>query len=405
MVRRISFCLTVLALVVSGEARASFHLATIAEVLTSYQGDANVQFVEILDPVGGQNLVGDTVLAAFDASGAHSGDLLVVPSDVSTASPTWLMATAAFETATGITPDFVIPPGLPTAGGMACWGAPGAVAPDPGSWDHTNPENYVDCVAYGTYSGPVFNVAGSPTRLDGQGHSLVHTGVGGSSLRDWECTESITPQANDGVPNQLAQDVACPPTRVFTVDAPVTFSGPGDGGTISGTIHAATPSEADIENAVCIFDTCLSPFDGFFYQVTLDPGSADLYSVNAVLANVFEDVKGGHLEDFNAGTRAPMGIIIGGASERVTFDDDNQGNQLQAGETSDVLMLHFPYSVIASAQPTTADFELSRYAVSTEDFLADRTATVVSEPAEAPSYAAVLLALIALARRRGRQQA
>ena len=49
-----------------------------------------------------------------------------------------------------------------------------------------------------------------------------------------------------------------------------------------------------------------------------------------------------------------MGIIIGGLSERITFDDADQGNQLKAGETSDVLMLHFPYSVIASALPTTA---------------------------------------------------
>jgi hypothetical protein len=37
---------------------------------------------------------------------------------------------------------------------MVCWGAPGLFPPpDPNTWDATNPNNYVDCVAYGSAAG------------------------------------------------------------------------------------------------------------------------------------------------------------------------------------------------------------------------------------------------------------
>ena len=60
---------------------------------------------------------------------------------------------------TGVTPDFIFPAITNNAGhsyfpcGMVCWGAPGVVPPNPPTWSHTNRDNFVDCVAYGGYSG------------------------------------------------------------------------------------------------------------------------------------------------------------------------------------------------------------------------------------------------------------
>jgi hypothetical protein len=68
-------------------AHGSFHRAQIDEVLTSYAGDANVQFVEIKMLSGGQNHVENTVLAAFDASGNYLFDVFMMDADVPNGGP------------------------------------------------------------------------------------------------------------------------------------------------------------------------------------------------------------------------------------------------------------------------------------------------------------------------------
>ena len=84
-------------------AQAIFHFAEIDEVMTSYGGDANVQFVEIEMLFEGQNITTNTVLGAFDASGNHLSDVLVVPGNVTTgANRPWLMGTTQFQTASGL---------------------------------------------------------------------------------------------------------------------------------------------------------------------------------------------------------------------------------------------------------------------------------------------------------------
>ena len=117
-------------------ASAAFHLAVIDEIMTSYGGDSNVQFVEIRMLAGGQTFVSNSVLGVFDATGAYTGDALVVPSNLanSGAGLHWLMATPQFTTVSSLTPDFTFPNGsLPSGGGMVCWGAPGTVPPAPGT--------------------------------------------------------------------------------------------------------------------------------------------------------------------------------------------------------------------------------------------------------------------------------
>jgi hypothetical protein len=195
--------------------QAVFHFAVIDEVMTSYGGDANVQFVEIRMLSSGQNLVMNSVLGAFDASGSYLGDVLIVPGNVASSGVgvRWIMGTSAFATASGLTPDFTMPGmggvSLPTSGGMVCWGAPGVSPPAPGSWDHTNPSNYVDCLAYGTYSGPTNVHIGTPTSLDGIGHSLQRVTETNNNANDFVCADPATPKKNNGTAVTMAATTSC----------------------------------------------------------------------------------------------------------------------------------------------------------------------------------------------------
>ena len=66
----------------------------------------------------------------------------------------------------------------------------------PGSWSRTNFANYVDCVAYGTYAGPSNILIGTPTALNGDGHSLQRIGISNNNAADFTCGDPATPQNN-----------------------------------------------------------------------------------------------------------------------------------------------------------------------------------------------------------------
>ena len=133
---RSSFVLASFLLVIAGSpapAGSLFHFAVIDEFMTSYADDPDIQFVEIEMRGVSQNSVQNSVLAAFDPDGVYIADVLVVPSGVplSGNGVSWIMGTQAFETLSGVSVDFVFLPGLPTVGGMVCWGAPGILPPPP----------------------------------------------------------------------------------------------------------------------------------------------------------------------------------------------------------------------------------------------------------------------------------
>lgn len=211
---------------------ATFHLSVIDEVMTSYDNDSSVQFVEIRMLTSFQNSVANSVLGAFDTGGNYLGDVLVVPQNVqrSGADVRWLMATSQFKTITGLTPDFIMPAQLPAGGGMLCWGAPGVVVPPPESWDHSDPNNYVDCVAYGTYNGPTNRHIGTPTPLDANGHSLVRTSETNDNAMDFVCGDPATPTTNDG------SSVSLPATSPCGVAGDVNGDGMLDAGDVAALV-------------------------------------------------------------------------------------------------------------------------------------------------------------------------
>lgn len=139
-------------------ASASFHVMHVESVMNRFASSEAVEYVELELGAGGQTKVQNTRLSFFNSDGSVVTVLDVADQNVSNGSSgaSILFATAAFGTATGLIPDFFFAAGTIEDSGMICWGAPGASsAPDPDSWDETVPNNYVDCVAFGDYSGPL----------------------------------------------------------------------------------------------------------------------------------------------------------------------------------------------------------------------------------------------------------
>lgn len=179
MLRRAALLGSLFVFLAAAPASALFHLAHISEVMSGGAGDPNLQYVEITAEINSQNLVTHTRLTAFNCDGSLAGVLAVLPTDLPdqlTATRSWIMASpddATFFGATGIHPDYVFSPGLPSDCGMVCWGAPGVLPPtDPGTWNPAlliegSPahKNYVDCLAYGPYTGPLLPGTGTPTGL------------------------------------------------------------------------------------------------------------------------------------------------------------------------------------------------------------------------------------------------
>jgi hypothetical protein len=200
---RVAVAVAFLVVVITASpAGALFHGAVIDEVMMGVNGDATAQYVEIRMLAIAQKSVARSVLAFFTCDGAGvSTQIDGLPADIANggAGVRWSMGTAAFATATGVTPDFTFPP-ISNNGtssyvpcGMVCWGAPSMTLlppADPNSWGHADPDNYVDCVAYGGYSGTTKTSptsSGTPTNLmPGDGSmSLTRIGDTHNNLADF----------------------------------------------------------------------------------------------------------------------------------------------------------------------------------------------------------------------------
>lgn len=214
-------------LLVAAPVQALFHFAHISEIMASYDDDDTVQFVEVEMASASQNFISSAVIAVFDADGTYLTDLIVFPSDVanSGAGVTFIVGTSNFQTLSGLTPDFIAASAdLPTGGGMVCFGGGGGVVPqDPPVWDRTLVESYVDCLAYGNYTGVTKTASGNPTPLLPVGHSLTRVSDTDDNETDFDCGDPATPTNNGGTSvNMNATIVACPePTFAFSMVAGV----------------------------------------------------------------------------------------------------------------------------------------------------------------------------------------
>lgn len=124
-------------------AHAAFHLMKITEIFSGTTAIPDAQFVELQMYSGGQNFVNGHALRVSDATGTL---ITTVPmsNDVTNGASqsSILLATPDAASLFGVTPDFTMPAVLPRGGGKLCFDG-------------------IDCVAWGSYTGPAPGV-GTP---------------------------------------------------------------------------------------------------------------------------------------------------------------------------------------------------------------------------------------------------
>jgi hypothetical protein len=276
-IARAAAALIALPLVLGGRSvEANFHLAVIDEVMSGVNGDASVQYVEVRMLGAGQTAVANTRLTIFSCDGSTTKVLLLVPGPALTgnapAKPRWIMATPNFAAKACITPDFTFTPpaghpGVFPSCGMICWGAPGMVPPPPASWDITLPDSYVDCVAYGPYTGPMPSGSVAPaTATPGNGTmSLTRTGISGDDSADFALA---APSPTNNANQQGAFTGSCATTTsTSTTSSTVTSTtfAPGAGQRVTGmklTLKAKASDPAEQSLAVLSKDPTITLGDG-----------------------------------------------------------------------------------------------------------------------------------------------
>jgi hypothetical protein len=131
--------------ILSAQASATFHLMSIREVYPGSTSAPDAEYVELQMYAPGQNLVEGHQVKTYDANGALVKST-AFPADVPYGEDqrTVLLATPSAEAAFGVVADGTMSPDqLSPAGGAVCWEA-------------------LDCVSWGSFSGPLPSPAGPP---------------------------------------------------------------------------------------------------------------------------------------------------------------------------------------------------------------------------------------------------
>jgi hypothetical protein len=181
--------LLVLALaVLSGAAQADGRLITIDEILGSWQGDDEIQFVELRTRASGQNLMAGAELEIFGGDAIqHLRFPAPLPNDL--ADTHILIATERLANLAGLDPDFTIQPGiLQSRNGRICYRAPDPFA---------GGTSRVDCVAYGDFSGDN-DEFGAPTPITPDNRSLQRVQLLRNNRADFRGVLDPTPENSLG---------------------------------------------------------------------------------------------------------------------------------------------------------------------------------------------------------------
>jgi hypothetical protein len=108
------------------QAPQTFHLAEIYKIMAGYNGNTNIQAVEIRMNANGENLVNGASIATFNADASATANLGTFAADVpnGVAGGRILCATTAFQTTFGITADLTITPGILAMTGQVSYQKP-----------------------------------------------------------------------------------------------------------------------------------------------------------------------------------------------------------------------------------------------------------------------------------------
>ena len=181
-------------LVVALQARAQVDIV-LEEVLASWQGNDNVQFVELRMLADEQQFLEDSALLAFDdVTGREENRVVLLFTksvNIGEAGARVLIATDQLAAVAALQPDFVIPAGaIDPRGGRVCYqGTDGEVTA-------------TDCVSWGDYAGERLGF-GPPVPTAPTNRSLRRIRLTGRNLDDWTTDLQPTPTNNAGVARGL----------------------------------------------------------------------------------------------------------------------------------------------------------------------------------------------------------
>jgi hypothetical protein len=148
----------------ASRAFASFHLIEINKIMTSYNGDATIQAVELRMLANGQNLLTNLSIRSYDAAGVllatHGTFASSLPAAGALTDRKVLCATPAFVATFGITPDLVITDGLPAPTGQVSFETIGCL---------------VNAIAYGDVTVPKDGTTSGPPIPSGLAYVLSRT--------------------------------------------------------------------------------------------------------------------------------------------------------------------------------------------------------------------------------------
>jgi hypothetical protein len=138
---------------------------------------------------------------------------------------------------------------------MVCWGAPyGNFPPPPASWNLEDPNEYIDCLAYGAYTGPVPSTGyTSANAADPANGTMSLTRSGGSTRFNSQqfVLAAPTPRNNAGLDGTFGGTCPTPTTSTTTPGASTTTtttSGGGGGGpttTLAPPLSGGAPKKTD----------------------------------------------------------------------------------------------------------------------------------------------------------------
>jgi cysteine-rich repeat protein len=227
---RIVFAGGVLALAVAFPSFADFHLMKVVEVFGGATASPNAQYVVLQMYFPGQtNLFGHGI-TVFDASGTLvDGGTFTFAGPVSNGldQAKILIATSEAATFFGVTPNLVMMPVLPLAGGKVCFDA----IP-------------VDCVAWGGYVGPSGGVGtpfNAPVGLL-RGRAIRRNLGGNGVLEAGDDTDVSSADFSFGAPTPVnnAGSPGSPPASVCGNSTVESLEGCDDGNTTAGDGCSAT---------------------------------------------------------------------------------------------------------------------------------------------------------------------
>jgi hypothetical protein len=166
---------------------AATNQVLLSEILGSWQGDDDVQFVELVLAVDGATDVSGASLT-FASTGVGDRRSFQFIADVTNgdAGRRILLATTHGAQVMGIVPDFILPSGLlPPRTGRVCYQIP----------DLLGGTTLVDCLAYGGFTGSNGSF-GVPLAIGPDDRSLERVSASGTNRVDWRGRLAPTPANN-----------------------------------------------------------------------------------------------------------------------------------------------------------------------------------------------------------------